>query len=77
MSPRNPVSSQQPTPQPAPDAAALQQLESCVKAALAIHGYFFSEERIADVVQHFTRIGQPSHTVCKTDALPDKDDASM
>ena len=48
---------------PTLDVASSPQIEAYVKAALAIQGYHFSEARIADVVQHFTRIEQQSRVV--------------
>ena len=53
-----------------PDIASPPQIEAYVKAALAIQGYHFSEARIADVVQHFTRIEQQSRGVRPSNTLP-------
>jgi hypothetical protein len=72
MTTHNPESVQPPVP----DAAASPHIEAYVKAALAIQGYDFSEARIADVVQHFTRIEQLSRVVrdaavpLETDSAP-------
>lgn len=63
--------------QSAPDAASPQHIEAYVKAALAIQGYTFSETRIADVVQHFTRIEQLSRAVRDADLPPEVDSAPI